>query len=249
MIVCKEKRSRKTRGKTKRKEEEKMKRKMKKTAALALTLGMTAVSAMASYGADAALPSATVEDVAISTSNASGTVGGSQASTLTGTIKVTSISVKVPTAAAFLINPNAKTTGDDVNRITDQSDAYTITNTSTVPIDVRITNVTTALGSGTTGTPTTLVNKADALSGARTVMFAIRKDGDSIPTNASGDSAKWFDPAANYTTAPYNVCDTPTDGTLAAGGTLKMKLYGATTTGWANNETFTVIPTFTISVH
>ena len=49
---------------------------MKKTAALALAVGMAVTGSMASYASG--LANATIEDVAISTSNAAGTVGGSQ---------------------------------------------------------------------------------------------------------------------------------------------------------------------------
>ena len=89
-----------------------MNKKMKKTAALALAVGMAVTGSMASYASG--LANATIEDVAISTSNAAGTVGGSQNSVLTGTIKVTSISVKVPTAAAFEMNPNLTVTDPQV---------------------------------------------------------------------------------------------------------------------------------------
>ena len=58
-----------------------MNKKMKKTAALALAVGMAVTGSMASYASG--LANATIEDVAISTSNAAGTVGGSQNSVLT----------------------------------------------------------------------------------------------------------------------------------------------------------------------
>ena len=220
-----------------------MNKKMKKTAALALAVGMAVTGSMASYASG--LANATIEDVAISTSNAAGTVGGSQNSVLTGTIKVTSISVKVPTAAAFEMNPNLTVTDPQVNRITAQSGEYKITNTSAVPIDVSITKVTTDATGGFT-------NDATKLTGAgndKKIMFAVRKSTEAVPTSATEDKVKWFDPAPGTGAVSYKVSTTAGDNTLAAGDVLEMTLYGATVQGWSNNDTFTVTPTFTISVH
>jgi len=218
-------------------------KKMRKTAAIALAAGMAVTGSMASYASS--LESASVTDVEITSSDGASEVSGSQQSVLTGTIKVTSISVKVPTAAAFEINPNLTLDGDNVDRITAQSSEYKITNTSTVPIDVSITAVATNGASAFT-------NEAANLTGEnndKKVMFAVRKKGENAPTGAAADKAKWFDPAANYATDPYKVSATADDNTLAAGGVLEMTLYGSTVQGWKNNETFTVTPTFTISVH
>ena len=220
-----------------------MNKKMKKTAALALAVGMAVTGSMASYASG--LANATIEDVAISTSNAAGTVGGSQNSVLTGTIKVTSISVKVPTAAAFEMNPNLTVTDPQVNRITAQSGEYKITNTSTVPIDVSITAIATNAAGGFTNDATKLTGTGND----KKVMFAVRKSTEAVPTSAAGDKTNWFDPDANYGNPPYKVSTTAGDNTLAASAVLEMKLYGATVQGWSNNETFTVTPTFTISVH
>ena len=220
-----------------------MNKKMKKTAALALAVGMAVTGSMASYASG--LGNATISDVEISTSNAEGTVGGSQDSVLTGTIKVTSISVKVPTAAAFEMNPNLTVSDSQVNRITAQSGEYKITNTSTVPIDVSITKVTTNATGGFTNDATKLIGTGND----KKVMFAVRKSTEAAPTSAAGDKVKWFDPAPGTGAVSYKVSTTDGDNTLAAGEVLEMKLYGATVQGWSNNETFTVTPTFTISVH
>lgn len=220
-----------------------MNKRMKRTAALALTVGMAAAGTMASYASG--LGTAATGAVDITTAAGSSEVSGSQNSVLTGTIKVTSISVKVPTAAAFEINPNASVTAPAVDRITAQSSEYKITNTSTVPIDVSITKVATDAAGG-------LTNSVGSLTGDgnnKKVMFAVRKTGETAPTSSAGDAAKWFDPAKNYETTPYQVSTTASDNTLAAGAELEMTLYGATIQGWSNGETFTVTPTFTISVH
>ncbi|EHI56845.1 hypothetical protein HMPREF9473_05172, partial [, partial [Hungatella hathewayi WAL-18680] len=95
-------------------------------------------------------------------------------------------------------------------------------------------------------------NDATKLTGTgndKKVMFAVRKSTEAVPTSAAGDKTKWFDPDANYGNTPYKVSTTAGDNTLAASAVLEMKLYGATVQGWSNNETFTVTPTFTISVH
>ena len=218
-----------------------MSKNMKKTAALALALGMAAAGTMSSYAALSDTEAVTA-DVEIGTSAGAPTnaiPSGSQASTLTGTIKVTSISVQVPTAAAFEINPDKALTGKSVNRITDQSSKYAIVNTSTVPIDVSISNVTTSADGG-------FVQTLSALSGAKTVMFAVRESTESEPL--SDEPTKWFSPDADGKVT-YKVSTEAAKNTVAAKATLSMKLYGSTTTGWTNGNTFTVVPTFTISVH
>lgn len=225
-------------------EETKMNKKRKKAAALALALGMTVSGNMAANAAPGDVNDSAATDV-VSISSAS----GEKSSVLTGTIKVTNIRVQVPTAAAFEINPNAETTPTAVNQIEAQSTAYTITNLSTVPLDVTITGAAVALGNGTTGTTPKFVSKVADLSGDRAVMFAIRdvKEG-AVPVEA--DAGKWLS-----STFPYYVNGTTTASMVAAADPaskadeLEMKLYGATKTGWTNNQTFTVTPVFTIAVH
>ena len=214
---------------------------MKKTAALVLAAGMAVTGSMASYASG--LGSASLGNLDVTTNADSSKVEGSQNSVLTGTIKVTSISVQVPTAAAFEINPNMTVSGTTVNRITAQSSEYKITNTSTVPIDVGITAIDTNSTGGFTNEVTGLTAKDKA------VMFAVRKSTEAPPTSEVGDKIKWFDPAADYKVTPYTVSATAAENTLAAGAVLEMTLYGATVQGWKNDETFTVTPTFTISVH
>ena len=213
---------------------------MKKRAALALAIGMAMAGNMVSYAAVAGDADTDAASSAISISGASGT----QNSVLKGTIKVTNIRVQVPTAAGFEINPNATTTATAVSQIELQSTNYKIKNLSTVDLDVSITDVALA---ATSGTAPTLVNTVAGLSGDRKVMFAIRDTAEaSGAAPVEADTAKWI--MSPTTSAPYYVNGSAAS-TLAPNGELEMKLYGATTTGWANNDTFTVTPTFTIAVH
>ncbi|EHI58778.1 hypothetical protein HMPREF9473_03230, partial [, partial [Hungatella hathewayi WAL-18680] len=111
--------------------------------------------------------------------------------------------------------------------------------------DVSITAIATNAAGGFTNDATKLTGTGND----KKVMFAVRKSTEAVPTSAAGDKTKWFDPDANYGNTPYKVSTTAGDNTLAASAVLEMKLYGATVQGWSNNETFTVTPTFTISVH
>ena len=222
----------------------------KRAAAVAVAIGLAVTGNMASFAAN---------DKDLADGNYGGVTDGKADSTLTGTIKITNIQVKVPIAASFDIDPNVTVTADgavvtsagsdNTNQIIAQASNYTITNTSKVPLVVSITGVKTDKGDGTAeGTPK-LVNTMNELTGTN-VMFAICKNGDSIkyPAAAADSTGKWMTKTTVTTGSSYTIAETPNDNILAPEGTLNMTLCGATGAGWKNGQSFRVIPTFTVAL-
>ena len=132
-----------------------MMRRGKRAAALVVAIGMAVSGTMAVYAADA--PATT----------------GS--TTITGTIKITSIQVVVPISAAFDIDPNVKVTEgaavvtsndeSNTNQIITQASDYAIENTSKVPLVVSVTGIATKNKTGGTEGAPTLVNTMGGLTG------------------------------------------------------------------------------------
>jgi len=191
---------------------------------------------------------------------------GGVPSELTGTISITDIKVKVPVKAIFDIDPNKTLTiGQASPQITGQAKNYTITNLSSVPLNISITNVATAKGSKTTGADPEFVTTINDLeSKEHGIMFSIRPSDTtvaSVPvlpadkTTALADN--WLKPSAakgGTIGNTYKFQDSGATYKLEATGTaggkdaLTMTLYGATKTGWTSGDTFTVTPTFTVSL-
>lgn len=177
---------------------------------------------------------------------ADGTVtapGGTSSSTITGTIAATTLSVSVPTAAAFTIDPTVEATTVN-SQLKSVPDNYTVTNASVVPVYAYISGCAVAKGADMTGTPTLVTATAD-LSTANAVMFAVKDD--------TGKPTDFDTPTDWLTTTPGKYYPITANGKLAAKNDTAtdeatMKFYGQTTTGWTNGDTFTITPTFTIAV-
>ena len=161
-------------------------------------------------------------------------------SELTGTIKATTLSVTVPTAATFNVDPTVNAT-DPSTQIQSPTN-YTITNSSVVPVyayvskvektDVLLTDSTAGVKAGTTGKD-------------NTIMFGVK---DVAPANfaAQGD---WF----TDSTSKYYAFNSATHGKLAGKtadttDSATMKFYGQVSNeGWVDGQTFTITPSFTIA--
>ena len=216
-----------------------MMRRGKRAAALVVAIGMAVSGTMAVYAADA--PATT----------------GS--TTITGTIKITSIQVVVPISAAFDIDPNVKVTEgaavvtsndeSNTNQIITQASDYAIENTSKVPLVVSVTGIATKNKTGGTEGAPTLVNTMGGLTG-KNVMFAVRKAGESInyPGASSDTTGVWMTTETVKEGSPYNMAKNADDNIIAAGAKFTMTLFGATGHGWSNGDSFQVIPTFTIAL-
>ncbi|MBS4985189.1 MAG: hypothetical protein KH024_13470 [Hungatella hathewayi] len=214
-------------------------RRGKRAAALVVAIGMAVSGTMAVYAADA--PATT----------------GS--TTITGTIKITSIQVVVPISAAFDIDPNVKVTEgaavvtsndeSNTNQIITQASDYAIENTSKVPLVVSVTGIATKNKTGGTEGAPTLVNTMGGLTG-KNVMFAVRKAGESInyPGASSDTTGVWMTTETVKEGSPYNMAKNADDNIIAAGAKFTMTLFGATGNGWSNGDSFQVIPTFTIAL-
>lgn len=200
--------------------------KMKKLGACAIALATaTALCApMAAFAADATITP--------------GKGAGDTDSVITGTIAATTLSVSVPTAAAFTIDPT-KAADNVSSQLTDVPTNYTVTNASVVPVYAYISACGIAKAGTTAGTPT-LVTAVDNLTTANSVMFAV-KDATSAPED-------FTKPADWLTTTADKYYPITANGKLAAkNGAATMSFYGQTTTGWTNGDSFTVTPKFTIT--
>lgn len=192
---------------------------------------------------------------------------------LTGVIKPTTLSVSVPTAVTFSVDPGADPsftgapTGATIGQFGNPSN-YTITNKSRVPIYAAVTSVAAAdctltdtfanLEAGTATDPKVMVALNDHANsdGAGNKLLSVDA---TTPTQSTG----WL--AGGTTSAPYfafhqNDAGTDVaDGRLAAGVTsagadvtddtnkASMYVYGAVKgEGWNTGDKFTVTPTFTI---
>lgn len=200
-----------------------------------------------------------------------GTTGPS--TELTGVIKPTTLSVSVPTAVTFSVDPGADPsfTGAPTSEVIGQfgnPSNYTITNKSRVPIYAAVTSVAATdctltdafanLEAGTVTNPKVMVALNDHANsdGAGNTLLSVDA---TTPMQSSG----WL--ADGTTSAPYfafhqNDAGTDVaDGRLAAGVTsagvdvtddtnkASMYVYGAVKgEGWNTGDKFTVTPTFTI---
>lgn len=220
--------------------------KLKKAAAVVSAFAVTAALCVPATALAADTDTATSETVASATA---------KESVITGTIAVTTLSVSVPTKAAFTIDPTITVTNDAAGttaQLTNVPTNYSVTNNSAVPVYAYISKCEITKGAGMTGTPT-LVTATSGLSTDNAVMFAVKDDAGK-PAN--------FDAADNWLTAAADLKYYPIkdNGKLAAqkmkdgaadpsqtDNKATMSFYGQTTTGWVDGDTFTVKPTFTIA--
>lgn len=216
--------------------------------AVASALALVLAAPVSAFAADPAAPT-TPKDM-------TGTAP-SQASTITGTIHATTLKVSVPTVVAFNIDPGAAkgTTGTGQKRGQFTSPAnYTVTNYSAVDVYAFV--------SGVTSPDATLVNaeaslkKTPGLLNTANVSVMVGL-GDKDAEMALSDQADWLTTSVGDTkTTRYYALKKADKGKLAAstdaasnaaGESATMKIYGAVKSGgWAENNSFKVVPTFKI---
>lgn len=221
-------------------------RTMRKAVALTAVLGLAVTGSMSSYAAET---SAAATAVSYETKNLSNGQGAD--STITGHIQITNISVKVPITSSFDIDPNkdAAANADATAQMGRQAENYMITNLSTVPLDISVTKVAPSAG-------VALVDTVDDLSAEKSVLFAIREANEAVPKlPGAKNNAVWMNETDITTSAPYYVKGSSAYTIQAAdetpdGGadTLAMKVYAATKKGWKSGNSFTITPTFTVSL-
>ena len=223
---------------------------MKKTKIGALALSVALASAIcvpatafAVANTDGALDTDTTSSPVTSTT-------GTSDSVLTGKIKVTTLSVSVPTAATFNVDPSIAAT-DAGTQFTSPTN-YKIVNNSVVPVWAQITNV--AVTGTSTGGDTVALTDTDANVADATMLFAVSDSDDPATDLVFGTTGNWLTSGALGTA--YSAFNKTGDGKLTAtdgadGGTdeATMYFYGKmdnTYTGWADGDSFTITPTFTI---
>lgn len=208
---------------------------MKRVTAMVMAMGMTAAGNQAVY-ASAVPPAAGATVTAEAVVDAS--TGSNTTSELTGYIAISSIKVVVPVKAGFDIDPNSATdlaTGH--GRIQTQAGNYQIENKSELKVKVKISAV---AASGVTLTQT----EDDAVNKSKNLMLSVRKKGAAKP--AAATTGDWL---LQSDIANYKLDGTASECVIEKKSTLDMELFGITGAGWTgNNETFTVTPTFTISL-
>ena len=210
--------------------------------AIALAAGMALTGSTAAY-ADAgkvtvSLPAGNAAELDSSGNSLNQT-------TIEGTINVTTLSVTVPMKTAFDIDPNKYDDTTKANQITTQSADYKITNNSSSPIWVYV--------SAVAQDKVKLVQSPAKLSEATSMMLAIKKSGTKTDT-AMTDENFWLktDGGAGYKYVLDPDTDTTSDSTLkgkiAANSEMSLELYALTKTGWTHGNTFTVQPSFMITI-
>lgn len=217
-----------------------------KAMALTTAVGLAVTGSISSYAAETEAAA-----TAVSYEMKNLTSGQGADSVITGHIQITSISVKVPITSSFDIDPNkAVAVGEPATaQMGQQAQNYEITNMSTVPLDISITTVKTGAG-------VTLVDTVGALDSTdKSVLFAIRKTGETVPTlPGTKDNSVWMNSTDIKADSPYYVSATAANNTIMPAGTpdqkdtLSMTVYAATKKGWKSGNSFTITPTFTVSL-
>lgn len=206
-----------------------------------MAAGMAVTGNFAAYASAPPAAGATVQDtVAVDAAT-----GSDAPSELTGHIDISSIKVVVPVKAGFDIDPNTSTefTASKKGRITNQASNYTITNNSHLKLKVKISSV-----ASTVVTLTQTEN--EALNSSKNLMLSVRKKGVTAPSVTA--SADWLlqSDISNYKLdGTSSECILEPTGAAGDADKLDMELFGITGAGWSQSgTTFTVTPTFTISL-
>lgn len=223
--------------------------KKQKLGALALSIVVASALCVPAMAIAAPVTDATLD---ASTTNGAVTAAGDSQSILTGKIKVTTLSVSVPTAATFNIDPSIAAT-DAGTQFTSPTN-YKITNSSVVPVWAQITNV--AVAGSSTGSGVVALTATEASVSGTTMMFAVSDSIDPATDLAFNEVSNWLT-AGDLSSAPYSAFNKAGGGKLAANdGALNgddeatMYFYGKmdnTYSGWADGDSFTITPTFTIA--
>lgn len=218
--------------------------KLKKAAGLALALATAAAICVPATALAADPPDPSVTNPP--TPNVTAADGTAQ-STLTGAIKATTLSVSVPTAATFNVDPGKAAAATDAGQFASPTN-YAITNKSVVPVYAYVSGVS---ASGVELTDASNDVKAATTAGGANakIQFAVK---DAAP-GAFTTAADWL----TTSTTKYYAFNAANMGKLEAGSatpapasaSATMKFYGQVPAeNWTHGQSFTITPTFTISV-
>ncbi len=230
----------------------------KKTTALMLAMTLAAAGTTAAYGDPGVSGSTEVKSA------------GNTNMTLTGNIKVTTLSVTIPTTVAFDVDmtavPEKNATAKDKVNIQVSApgeDVYKIVNNSASTVWVYVTAVTpSAVVAGKTPT---LVNKySDLKSADYNLLFAIKDTKVAAPavnnyTDESGlklgndNTDFWMKSGMTvgekyYLNGDYGKLLAADQATAEKENVMPLTIYAFTRKGWVAGDSFTVQPTFTVSV-
>ena len=244
---------------------------MKKTkiGALALSVALAAaICVPATAFADYAGSEQATQDSTGAAATDDGTIAldGTE-TTLTGTIKATTLSVSIPTTVAFNVDPGADqavtdaaasdtggvTTSNKHGQFTSPSN-YKVKNLSRVKVYTYISSVA-ATASGTPGTTVTpeLVDAAPDYSAAGShakVMIGIKSVAEKPADFGTQDN--WLTTSLATKYYPFNATNkgeiaASTDGTTPVESDAMM-IYGQVDkAGWTDGDTFQIKPTFTVT--
>ena len=240
-------------------------RKTKKAAALALTIAMAAGGMTSAYAAGA------TGETSVEASKDVKSAGDTNM-LLTGTIKVTTLSVTIPTTVSFNVDmtqvPASGASDKTVNVQVEQpgDDVYKITNNSASSVWVYVTAVTPAANS--TNAPILTNTYADVKEKDYNMLFAIKDSGEPAPAAAVyndpatepetiGTTGYWMTTDINNADKKYYL-NSGTKGELIAADLAKgdkagdnempLTIYAFTRKGWKAGDKFNVTPVFTVSV-
>ncbi|MBS5065379.1 MAG: hypothetical protein KHZ58_16560 [Hungatella hathewayi] len=231
----------------------------KKMTALMLAMSMAAAGTTAAYG-----------DPGVSATDEVKSAGGSTNMTLTGNIQVTTLSVTIPTTVAFDVDMTkipvkSATDKAGVNvQVTGPTETdYRIINKSASTVWVYVTAVTPSATS--TGKTPALVSKYSDLKAADyNLLFAIKDTKvappvvnaytDETDLTLDGDSADFWMKSGMASGDKYYL--NSDNGKLLAQdqatgekeNEMPLTIYAFTRKGWVAGDSFTVQPTFTVSV-
>lgn len=169
------------------------------------------------------------------------TSGGTASTNLVGTISATQLRVTVPAQVEFQINPKADAASDPTAQVT-QPDME-IVNSSNVDVYVSINQV--------TAQNVTLVNKlADIQNDSqKNLMFALGEKGTTKDYDTEAD---WLmTSSTNYSlngTTGGKIEAAKSTGGSVTDGKMELTIFARADKGWQDNDTFTVTPTFVISL-
>ena len=240
-------------------------RKTKKMAALALTIAMAAGGMTSAYAAGA------TGETSVEASKDVKSVGDTNM-LLTGTIKVTTLSVTIPTTVSFNVDmtkvPASAASDKTVNVQVEQpaDTVYKITNNSASSVWVYVTVVTPEANGGSL--PVLTNTYADVKTKDNNMQFAIKDSAENSPKAGAYDGTTkpepdeigapgyWMTTAISSTDKYY--LNSTTKGELiakdlavdakAGKNEMPLTIYAFTRKGWKAGDKFNVTPVFTVSV-
>ncbi|MBS5066094.1 MAG: hypothetical protein KHZ58_20320 [Hungatella hathewayi] len=246
-------------------------RKTKKMAALALTIAMAAGGMTSAYAAGATGETSVEASKDVKSA-------GDTSMLLTGTIKVTTLSVTIPTTVSFNVDmtqvPKSgakdKTGETKVNVQVEQPEdtIYKITNNSASSVWVYVTGVTSEANGGSK-LPVLTDTYADVKANDYNMLFAIKDSAEDAPEAGTysdpatepdeiGTAAYWMTKNGINSTDKKYYLNSTTNGELIAkdqavkdGNTkneMPLTIYAFTRKGWKAGDKFNVTPVFTVSV-